>query len=440
MANFKPWLVVMKHIKNITSSLFIRNYVKVFSVDILVKGAGIILLPVYLRLMTQDEFGLYGYLVAIISTFSLVFNLGIYVAQSKLYHDYPEEKRGEVLFTLNSILLFFILSLLVLIFIFNLDYPVVKFMFKTPIDYDNYRTSVLLGVVVAVYSVMLTNFFLTSEDIKKVQLFNISRILLVNCMVIGILYFTGSGDHTLMRLRYSNFIECLIIVFFSFFYFRQMKFHFNSGVAVKAIKISSPILASAIIGIFINLSDRYFIDKYGTLKDLSIYNVALTFSGIVPFVFASFQNVWLPQFLKERDFQSNRLRSKKMMLRLSVIFILLSLAILLILKIMLVFNVINDKYEAIMPLLPILLVTGIISSLTPMFSNHLIYLDKLYLIVVIGIPIAILGVALNIKLVPLFNIYGAAIATMIASACYLIAYSVLVNLFYKEKMKGFIKS
>ena len=212
-----------------------------------------------------------------------------------------------------------------------------------------------------------------------------------------------------------------------------MKSHFNRGVAVKAIKIS--ILASATIGVFINLSDRYFIEKYGTLKDLSIYNVALTFSGILPFVFASFQNVWLPQFLKEKDFQSNRSRSKKMILRLSVVFILLSLAILLILKLMLLFDIIDSKYEAIMPLLPIVLVTGIISSLTPMLSNHLIYLDKLYLIIVIGIPIAIIGVTLNIKLVPLFNIYGAAVSTLITNACYLISYSVLVNFFYREKMK-----
>jgi len=404
-------------------------------VDVLVKGAGIILLPIYLRLMTQEEFGLYGYLIAIISTFSLVFNLGIYVAQSKLYHDYPEEKRGEVLFTLNAILFAFIISLVTLIFTFNLDYPVVKFMFKTPIDYHNYRTPVLMGVIVAVYSVMITNFFLTSEDIRKVQLFNISRILLVNSMVIGILYFNVSGDHTLVRIKYSNFIESLIIVFFSFFYFRQMKFQFNPGVALKAIKISTPILASAIIGIFINLSDRYFIDKYGTLKDLSIYNVALTFSGIIPFVFASFQNVWLPQFLKEKDFQANRLKSKKMILRLSIIFILLALAILFVLKVMLVFDIIDGKYETIMPLLPIVLVTAIISSLTPMFSNHLIYLDRLHLIILIGIPIAIIGVILNVKLVPLFNIYGAAISTLITSACYLISYSVLVTFFYREKMK-----
>jgi len=385
--------------------------------------------------MTQEEFGLYGYFVAIIGIFSLVFNLGIYVAQSKLYHDYTEEKRGEVLFTLNLMLLVFIISFLALIFIFNLDYPVVNFLFKNPIDYDKYRVSVLLGVVVAVYSVMLTNFFLTSEDIRKVQLFNISRILLINCGVIGILHSTADVDHAFVRLQYSNFIEALIIVFFSFFYIRKMKSHFNRGVAVKAIKISLPILASATIGVFINLSDRYFIEKYGTLKDLSIYNVALTFSGILPFVFASFQNVWLPQFLKEKDFQSNRSRSKKMILRLSVVFILLSLAILLILKLMLLFDFIDSKYEAIMPLLPIVLVTGIISSLTPMFSNHLIYLDKLYLIIVIGIPIAIIGVTLNIKLVPLFNIYGAAVSTLITSACYLISYLVLVNFFYREKMK-----
>jgi len=105
------------------------------------------------------------------------------------------------------------------------------------------------------------------------------------------------------------------------------------------------------------------------------------------------------------------------------------------LKLMLVFDIIDSKYEMIIPLLPIVLVTAIISSLTPMFSNHLIYLDRLYLIILIGLPIAIIGVILNVKLVPLFNIYGAAISALITSACYLISYSVLVTFFYREKMK-----
>lgn len=421
--------------KKIVSNRFLRSYLQVFSVDVLVKGAGIILLPVYLKLMTQEEFGLYGYLTAIISTFSLVFNLGIYAAQSKLYHDYPIEKRGTVLFTLNSILLLFLIFVLTIILLFDLDYSVVHYLFKNPLNYDKYRGSVLLAVVVAVYSLMLTNFFLTSENIKKVQLFNIARIVLINSTVIGILFITSENDHTLVRLKYSNIMEFLIILSFGYFYFSKMKWDFDYGVARRVMKIALPILASAIIGIFVNLSDRYFLEKYGTLRDLSIYTVALTVAGVVPFVFSSFQNIWLPQFLKEKDIESNRLRSRKMVFRLLIMFTLLSAAILVVLKLMLSLNIVDKKYEEIIPLLPIVLAASIVTVITGMFSNHLIYMEKLYYIIIVGVPVSLLGIWLNMQLVPLFNIYGAAVSSLAVNGCFLISYVLLVNHFYGKRLK-----
>lgn len=426
---------MIDYIKKIATKPFVKDYFKIFSVDVLVKASGIILLPVYLKLMTQEEFGLYGYLVAIISTFALVFNLGIYTAQSKLYHEYAPEKRGEVLYTLNLILLIFISILLASLILFDLDFPVVNFFFKTPLNYSQYRFPVLLGVVVSVYSMMLVNFFLTSEDLKKVQIFNIARIILVNALVIGTLYFSNERDGTLTRLTYSNLVELFIIVGFASFYIRKMKPLFNKQVAIKAIAISTPILVSALLGIFINLSDRFFLEKFGTLSDLAIYNVALSIAGVVPFVFTSFQNIWLPQFLKERNFESNRARSKKMVLRLSIAFVGLSVLIIVAFKIMLIFSIIDDKYVDIMPLLPLVLITSIVSSLTGMYSNHLIYLDKLHIIIVTGVPIAILGVILNYNLVPSYSIYGAALSSFIANLCFLISYALMARYFYNKKSK-----
>ena len=75
---------MFKSFERYKHNVLVKNYAKVFSVDILVKLSSFILLPVYLKLMTQEAFGLYTYLLAIISSFSLVMNFGLYVAQSKL--------------------------------------------------------------------------------------------------------------------------------------------------------------------------------------------------------------------------------------------------------------------------------------------------------------------------------------------------------------------
>ncbi|MDZ4716523.1 MAG: oligosaccharide flippase family protein [Cytophagales bacterium] len=424
----------MDAIRKYSLNPFVRNYIKIFSVDVLVKGSGFLLLPVYLTLMSQDEFGLYGYLIAIISTFSLVFNLGIYASQSKLYHDYPSERRGEVLYTLNVMLLGFLMFLFVLVFLFNLDYALIAILFKNPLDYPVYRIPVLLGVVTSVYAMLLVNYFLTSENIRMVQIFNFLRALLIHTIVVTILW-NVDGDSAFLRIKYSILLELGLILSFAYVYIQQMRAHFDVEVARRALSIGFPIMISAALGVFINLSDRYFIDKFGSMQDMSRYNLALTLAGIIPFVFASFQNVWLPQLMKEKNPEEGRIRNRKMVLRLTIGLLLISAGIMTFLKVLLWTGWINEKYADALPLLPIVLGTAVLASITGMYSNQLIYLEKLSAIIFVGLVVAILSVFLNLQLVPKWNIYGAAISSFIANGFFLVVYVILTARFHKQRMR-----
>lgn len=382
--------------------------------------------------MSQAEFGLFGYVVAIVSTFSLVFNLGIYTAQSKLFHDYPPEKRGSVLFTINVLLFVFISVAMVLVLVFDIDYPVVDFLFETSFDYSRYRSFVLFGVVVSVYSLMVTNYLLTSEKFNLVQAFNIARITVIHIVVLAVLVLSPGEDLAFLRMKYAYLTEFIILSFFLVVYYRQMNFSFDPHVAKKALRISMPVFISAFLGIFINLADRYAIEKHGSLEDMSVYNVALSISSIIPFVFTSFQNVWLPHFLKEKDQAVNRARSKRMVMRLLILFFGISVSVLVAMKGLLLLSIIDSGYNEIMPLLPIVLASSIVSCISMMYSNHLIYVDKLHVIILAGIPISVLAVFLNLTLVREWNVYGAGLSTLVINGCYLAVYSTVVTLFYNR--------
>src|ERR1700761_78023 len=95
-----------------TGNVLIKRLFAVLSVDILVKLSGMLLLPVYLRLMTQNEYGLYNYLISVILTFSLVLNFGLYIPVSKFYHDHSDTAdRGSLLFTVLTLLVFLLAAL-----------------------------------------------------------------------------------------------------------------------------------------------------------------------------------------------------------------------------------------------------------------------------------------------------------------------------------------
>ena len=142
-------------------NLLVNRLFAVLSIDILVKLAGYILLPVYLRLMTQEEYGLYGYLLSIIYTFSVVLNFGLYIPLSKYYHDYDSDHdKGKLLFTIFCLLASVLVCVIFPVYFLNWDYFVVKILFKNQIHYADYRGSVFLALVVSIGNFMLTNFYL----------------------------------------------------------------------------------------------------------------------------------------------------------------------------------------------------------------------------------------------------------------------------------------
>src|ERR1041384_545764 len=120
--------------QKIAGNIILKRLLTVLSLDILVRVSGFILLPIYLRLMTQEEYGIFNYLQSIISTFSLVLNFGLYVSQSKLYHDFTHSReRGQLLFSIHLFLFGILLAFLLPAYFFKLDYQVVSILFKSDI-------------------------------------------------------------------------------------------------------------------------------------------------------------------------------------------------------------------------------------------------------------------------------------------------------------------
>lgn len=415
----------------------IKNYTKVFSVDFLVRASNFILLPLYLKLMTQAEFGLYTYIFAVISTFSMVLNFGFYVPQSKLYQDYDDPvKKGELLFTINSLLLVLLSIVIVITYLTGFDYLVVKFLFSNPVDYGNYRTSVFTAIVFSVLSYMLTNYFLTSQKIKYVQFYNASRLFIVNISVLLILYWM-QGDKVGIRLRSTYYLEFLLMLIFGYFFVKQMVFNFRKDLVRKILFLSFPVMFSAVLGLVLNFGDKFFLEKYVGFGDLAIYNLAYNFAAIIPLMFVSFQNVWLPYFFREKDVKENKRKTKSFVIKISAFFLLSSLMIIGVFWLFLEFSIISSEYSRVLMILPVMLVTQIFVAVTVLYSNYIIFFEKTYFAIVIGVPLAVISVFVNIFLISRFGLFGAAFSALLINLSYLLSYYAAFKYLYKKHTDKF---
>ena len=125
------------------------------------------------------------------------------------------------------------------------------------------------------------------------------------------LFFFKDNDKVELRLISTYLIELILFIVFSYFLFAEMILAFNGKIAISAIKLAVPIMLSAIFGIVINFGDKFFLEKYGNFKDLSNYFLAASCAGLIPMIFTSVQNVWLPVFFKEKDIAVNFYKNKK---------------------------------------------------------------------------------------------------------------------------------
>ena len=426
---------IERYKKNI---LFTRLFT-VLSIDILVKVSGIILLPVYLRLMTQEEYGLYGYLLSIIMTFSIVLNFGLYIPLTKFYHELNNSKdKGKLLFTIGLSLCSLLTIVLLPTYLFKLDYLVIKILFKNTIQYNNYRIPVLLAVIASVFNFMLSSFFFASEKISQIKKYNIWRILTINILSIAALYFFRDSDSVQIRIGATYLIEFILFCFFSYAYIKETILSFNRNIIPASLKLAFPIMLSAIFGIIINFSDKFFLEKFGndqhgsSFNELSYYYLAIACASIIPVIFTSFQNAWLPLFLKEKDLRVNIEKTNKFTVRLAIIFCCLSVCIFIFIFMIISTGIIQAKYEKALYVLPILLVSQIIAAIVPLYGNYFVYFGKTHIVSLSGGFICLVTLGLSFLLIPTYKIYGAAIVSVGSNLCYFIIYYFIVK-FYVQK-------
>jgi len=405
----------MKQLNNvlrlISTNKIANRFVKIFSVDALVKGSVFLLLPLYLRLMNQSEVGTFNYLFTFVQTLTGLLCFGLTTPQSKLYFDYQGQERGQLLFSINLILIIFLTVLLVPLYYFRLDFKIIEFLFDQPIPYHKYRFVLLLAILVSVGSSVLFNYLLTSENIKKVQRYNLLRLLIDNSVVIAILYFSD-GDKVFSRLTTYYLCEAFLLLCFVPAYIKQFVFGFNFSLIKRIFSLSLPMFVTVIISTIYTFSDKFFIQQKTDMNVLATYTTGIMIASVCSLIITSFQSIWLPIFFQEKDLEQNIRKTKKMIKIIVVVFTAIALMMIAAVKAALIFNVIPIEYENVLIILPFLFLSQIILAVNAMWSNYFAYFERLILGAITGGSVYVLGFILNLLLIPHYGVPGAIVALL----------------------------
>jgi len=90
-----------------------------------------------------------------------------------------------------------------------------------------------------------------------------------------------------------------------------------------------------------------------------------------------------------------------------------------------ILGIIRDEYKSILTVLPLILITQICIAITPLFSNYIVYFERTHIALYTGIPLVFVSIGVNLTLIPIYGIFGAAIASLIINLAYMIMYYVI---------------
>lgn len=430
--------------KYIKGNEMFSRFVNIFSVDVLVRGANLLLIPVFLYLMTKHEFGIYNYLYSFALTAAGILNFGFYVALTKLYADTIDnkDKQSSMIFTITSSLIVLLGLSLIIIYFTKADIYFFNYSMKNNLDqintsiYLSYRTFIFIAIISTVFTNFLTFFFVSSENIPNLQRFNIFRLILSNGTAILILYYSSS-DTVMMRLAITYGAELLLTIVFGRFIVRRFIPKFNIYYLKKAFKLGTPIMVAAIVGIMVNFGDKFFVMKYAGVNEFADYSLAMLLATIIVIIFQSFNFVWLPLFFKEKDLITLKRKTRRytiiMFLALMGIGILIFIGVWIALKI----KIIPSTYsEGILILLPILLLAQVFAALIGLYINYMTYFEKTYILVFVGIIISFIGYFLFDYLSKTYLSVGAAIALLILNILTFIFYYTRTEYYINNRLRA----
>ena len=383
----------------------IKHFFKYLIGDISIKLLGFISLPLYTHFLLPKDYGLYSLIISYVTIAIVVLPLNVHASISRFLYEKSLNvdlfmKSTFVLTTVIMSISALILWLIDPILLSDiLEFDVTKFglvalaLVLTRIIFNIYKQTLIpkkkskeymLILVIKTYlsfGMIVLSFFMFAPD----PLFMLIAVLLAEGVI---------SLYVLYRLR--EFLRPKIDL-------ASTKYILNYSVFLMPYVLSSVMMSQI---------DSVMLAKFFSTREVGIYNIAFVFSMIPVMIFTAFSNAWTPNYFKymnEKNYDRLREDIKKIMLGVSLMVFLLALFAREVLWVL-----VDAKYQEAVFLLPMLSLSVFFIVLWQMWGRGISYIKKTIWTSVIGIISAVLNFFLNFYLIPLYEMQGAVVATLLS--------------------------
>ena len=252
-------------------------------------------------------------------------------------------------------------------------------------------------------------------------------------VLIFLLYFTGQVNLRMVFLIYPLSAIVLVVAFLKTIDFKQLlPFDLEKQYFYKMFNFTKWVFLGATAVYFINWGDNLVLRYFVSMKDIGIYNLSYQFFKGIMVLFATLGTYFLPfisQHINDPVKVREYLYHKRPMIFCAGATVVV-IGFLLVPKILTMLY--GETYIESVAVLRVLLIAILIYLYNIFYNPIMNALEKYRFVNVTNVVQVLLNIILNIVLVPVYGIIGAAIATVIAYACKAIMFEIYFRLKIKQ--------
>lgn len=391
--------------------------------NILIKSIGILTLPLFSRIMSTEEFGVYNVFMSYDAILFVIISLALH---SSVFNANLEFK-GKINDYVSSISLIYILNALVFL-------ALVMLLGSALSVWLGFEQSLLIMLVLYSFGSAIINLYnnwislsYSYKQYLSVALVNSVGNVAISLWLILTVFRNQTHYGRILGTTATTLViaVCLLVVFY-----RKARPRVNLKYWRFALKYSLPIVPHGVAQVLLAQFDRIMIRNLVSDSAAGIYSLAGNIKLILTVITNSISTVWNTWFYTEMD-QGNRKAIQKRSVQLTGLFTILVVG-LMALSPELIFILGGSEYEMGKYVAIPMILDGFVLFMYDIIVSGEYYTKKTLYIMFGTIAAAVLNVILNYIFILKYGFIAAAYTTLFAYVCYLVLHTII-----SRKLTGF---
>ncbi|TYB33018.1 MAG: oligosaccharide flippase family protein [Flexistipes sinusarabici] len=383
--------------------------------QILTKASGFLLIPIFTYYLTPSEYGIVGYMQMILQLFATILMFGFYGAQTRYFYEFKDnaKKIGEYLFSTNIFLMTVLVFICMVITLWGKS--IYSLLNIKDIPFYPYVVLTVWTAFLQIMNQMVISFNMAAKKYKRVAALQFLQFASMSIFsIIMIVYFKKGALGRIEGLFYGQ------LVFFLIFYFNYAKnftLNFKSEYVKYALAFGVPIVFHLLAGVLHNSADRFILEKFVSMSQLGLYTVGYQLGMVMSILVTAINQAWQPNYfdLMSSDSSDENKKYENRKYFAYWMFIISSICLFGILFTKeILFLLTPSEYHGASGIVQVILAGYFMQGLYYFAASPIFFYKKTKILPFLTGSSALLNIILNLIFIPIYGIYGAAVATLIS--------------------------